>query len=70
VNRLIITTSFADAVVQLLLQYDLIETSHLANIQPEFVSIRYPDDAVSQCLTLWLHLAVGCGLISDYRFES
>jgi hypothetical protein len=70
VNRLIITTHFADAVVQLLLQYDLIETNHLANIQTEFVSIRYPDDAISQALLFWLHLAVGCGLISDYRFES
>jgi hypothetical protein len=71
VNKLIITTQFAEAVVQLLLQHELIERYYLRRVLlPGSLEINYPDDAVCQALTLWLHLAVGCGLISNYRFES
>jgi hypothetical protein len=70
VNKLIITTQFAEAVIPLLLQHELIESHWQQSLRPGSLEINYPDDAVCQALTLWLHLAVGCGLISDYRFES
>jgi hypothetical protein len=72
VNKLIIKTQFSDTVFRLLLQHELIEPDYFVQqaLRPSALEIRYPDDAISQALTLWLHLAVGCGLISDYRFES
>jgi hypothetical protein len=71
-NKLIITTQFSDTVFRLLLKHELIEPDYFVQqaLRPSALEINYPDDAIEQALMFWLHLAVGCGLISDYRFES
>jgi hypothetical protein len=72
VNRLTITTQFADTVVRLLLQQQLVERHQIVTLQSVpsgFVEVNYPDDALSQSLVFWFALATACGLMTDYDFQ-
>lgn len=68
-NKLIIYTKYPSAVATLLKTYDLVDgTPHLPDIEAtENLEVYYPDDAISMALGYWFVMAIGCGLIREYK---
>lgn len=68
VSKLLITTSYPEAVESILLSQELIEQHWPKEKSNASLYMSYPDDAMSQVLGYWLAMAQGCGLIDEYEF--
>lgn len=70
-NKLTIHTKYPSVVASLLKTYDLVDgTPHLPEIgATENLEVYYPDDAISMALGYWFVMAIGCGLVREYKLE-